>query len=549
MDTSDPKRASTGSEAFPLRAWRLAPVLVVLAAAAVPYAAAIHHGFVWDDHLIIRHIDNAAERGGLIGVLAAPFLPTPDVPNNYYRPVVYATYWFDRTLGGGLPQLAHLSNVLLHALVTLLVFVLTHRLLGDGVGALAAALLFATHPIHVENVAWVAGRTDILCALFLLGSALAWSRAVSLPPERGRRLHLALSGFLFVLACLSKELAIALPLLLVLLPSQDSGAPTEVRLRRRVLEPAWILTFLPAAVVVLLARQAVLYDELGHVGLQTQLRGSILVQEPLVAVSALIRMLRSLLVPWPHSAIITRSDVGIDAVTLMSIAALAAITAISVRAYPRAVAFAAAWIAAFALPSLLVPGGGVIVAAERYAYVPSVGAAVVLGALAASRGALRGVTPEVRRAAAGVVALGLAAASFGRVPVWASDATLSADMVKTSPETALAHQIRAEVLLGTSRLDEAITSYRRAASLDPQSAPLHHSLGRTLMRAGDAASAVSAFRRATYIEPDWAEPRVGLAVACATMGDWSCVEEQRRALIPYPEDLARLDRIIGRGGR
>jgi tetratricopeptide (TPR) repeat protein len=362
-------------------------------------------------------------------------------------------------------------------------------------------------------------------------------------------MHLALSGFLYVLACLSKELAIALPLLLILLPSQDAGAPAEVRPRRRIVEPAWVLTFMPAAVFVLLIRQAALSDELGHAGLLTQLRGSLLVQEPLVAVSALTRMLRSLLVPWPHSALITRSDVGFDAVTLVSVAALAALTAISFRAYPRAVAFAASWIAAFAVPSLLVPGGGVIVAAERYAYVPSVGAAMILGALAASRGALRGFAPNTRRAAAGVVTLGLAAAAFGRTPVWANDDTLSTDLVMTSPRAALAHQIRAEVLLGTSRLDQAITSYRRAASLDPRSAPLHHSLGRTLLRAGDAAGAVSAFKRAVDIEPDWAEPRVGLAVACATTGDWPCVEEQRRALVLYPEDLARLDRIIGRSGR
>jgi hypothetical protein len=323
MEVSGSNAGGNGSAATPVLVRRLAPMLVLLVAAAMPYAATLGHGFVWDDHLIISHVDRAAEDGGASGVLAAPFLPVPDVPNNYYRPVVYASYWLDRTLGGGLPRVAHLANVVLHALVSLLVFALARRLFGDNVGAFAAGLVFATHPVHVETVAWVAGRTDILCALFSLGAVLAWGHAISLPPSRRRWGQLASSGFLFALACFSKELSIALPLLLLLFPVPSAGVSAEVRPAWQDNKKAWFLTFLPAAVVVLLVRQAVLHDELGHVGLLTELWGTLLVQEPAVAAEALLRMLRSLLAPWPHNALLTRTDIGIDAVTLLSGAALA----------------------------------------------------------------------------------------------------------------------------------------------------------------------------------------------------------------------------------
>jgi Tfp pilus assembly protein PilF len=191
----------------------------------------------------------------------------------------------------------------------------------------------------------------------------------------------------------------------------------------------------------------------------------------------------------------------------------------------------------------------VVIAAERYAYMPSVGVAVLLGAVVAPRGALGGITAASRIAAVVVVAFGLGFASFGRSLVWANDATLSSEVARSSPRSPLAHQMRADVLLREGRLDEAIRSYERAASLDPRSSTVLRSLGRTLLRAGDPVSAARAFRRAIDAEPDWTAPRVDLAVACATTGDWACVEQQRSALRADPDDLARLDRILMRGRR
>jgi tetratricopeptide (TPR) repeat protein len=313
--------------------------------------------------------------------------------------------------------------------------------------------------------------------------------------------------------------------------------------------------------VVLLLRQAALLDELGQAGVLAQLRGALLVAEPEIAAGALLRTLRFLLLPWPHSALITRTEIRIDPLTIALCAALVALAAWVIARGARGTGLlAAAWIVAFTAPALLVPAEGVVVAAERYAYLPSIGAAILLGALAAAPGAGRGAQrtprperaarpePAVRIGAMAVVTVVFAAASSGRARVWKSDATLSADVVRSSPKAALAHHMRADALMAAGRVDEAILCFERAAGLDPRSAVLLRSLGRARMGARDPARAAEALRRAVELEPDWAAARLDLAVTCAVLGDWTCVRRERVALQPYPDEAAALERFLA-GGR
>lgn len=546
MEARSPADDDRETPASALNGQHVTLVVLVAIAAVVTYVGTLGHRYVWDDHLIASQLSRAASEGGLFKVLAAPFLPTADVPNNYYRPVVHATYWFDGTVGAGSPAVAHLSNVLWHAAASVLVFLFARRALGDAEGAFAGALLFAVHPVHVESVAWVAGRSDILCATFSIGAALTWGLTRNRPAARTHWPYRVLTGCLFALACFSKEQAIVLPLLLLVFPRSGGAAPSDRRRPWRGRLTAWAWTFIPPTILVLLVREAALHDELGHMGLLEQMRGTLLVREPATAIGALIHLLRSLVIPWPHDALITRTDVGIDPVTACSAAGLAVLAWASWRPSREATTLAVAWTAAFAIPSLLVPAAGVVVAAERYAYVPSVGVSILLGALAASRGPLRAMRPTWRIAAVTVLTIGLGTAAFARSTVWADDASLTADVEATSPETPLAHVMRAEVFSNQGRTIEAVRSYRRAAALDPGSAPTLRSLGVALLQAGDPRGAAEALRRAVDAEPDWAEPRMDLGVACAWVRDWACVDEQRAALRGQPAALDALDRIVER---
>lgn len=176
-------------------------VALLLALVLLVYANTLRNDFTMDDDLYI--LRNAQVKSPSVTGL---FKPTSY--NNVFRPVAFGSYALNWALGGANPFGYHFLDLLLHAAVTLLLYLLLRQLLEDlqqgTTIAWVAALIFAVHPIHTEAVASIAGRSELLAAGFLLG---AWL------------LHLfdrpVLAVFCFLLALLSKESAVAfVPLVL-----------------------------------------------------------------------------------------------------------------------------------------------------------------------------------------------------------------------------------------------------------------------------------------------------------------------------------------------
>ena len=136
-------------------------------------------GFVWDDIPCIK-TDPVREVSGLWQIWFSPGA----IENEYhYWPLVYTTFWLEHKLWGFDPTGYHIINVMLHLANTLLLWHLLRRLVVPGAWIVAA--VFAVHPLHVESVAWVIERKDVLSGLFYLGAALVWMRFVE-QPSRGR---------------------------------------------------------------------------------------------------------------------------------------------------------------------------------------------------------------------------------------------------------------------------------------------------------------------------------------------------------------------------
>lgn len=209
--------------------------LVVVTAAV--YANAVPNGFVWDDRYQVR--DNEAN-------LRWSELPrlfrldvgrssTPPYAANAYRPLVFASYILDRSIFGLRAWGFHLTNVLLHLVIVALGFLLVYHLTGNDWTALVAAGIIALHPGQNEAVGWISGRHDLLPALFSLGALLVhaatrWSLRAWLVP-------------LFLLAALlSKESAIALPLVLVVLDATFY--------RERLRDLRWLSVYLGVTLAV-----------------------------------------------------------------------------------------------------------------------------------------------------------------------------------------------------------------------------------------------------------------------------------------------------------
>ncbi len=124
----------------------------------------------------------------------------------YWRPAVTASYAFDWQIGGGSPAWFHATNLAYHAGVAALSFVLLRRWIGSSLAAFAAAVLFVVHPTKAESVAWIAGRTDVLCMIAILVATLGIARRLE-----GRRWGLLLEITGTLAAYLCKEQAIVLP--------------------------------------------------------------------------------------------------------------------------------------------------------------------------------------------------------------------------------------------------------------------------------------------------------------------------------------------------
>jgi tetratricopeptide (TPR) repeat protein len=206
--------------------WHAVVLAAVTLAAIFVYLNTLSGDFVWDDRKLIVDDPAITSWAHLTEIFSNDFFcrNEDEVPYGYYRPLTTTSYLLDYTIWGLRPFGYHLTNVLLHAACTATVALILLRL-GFGLSASGiAALLFAVHPIHTENVAWIAGRTDLL-AFFFTGVALLLHplgstrdtpiRDALLPRAAGasrarRRLLLAASVLAFALALLAKEMSVVL---------------------------------------------------------------------------------------------------------------------------------------------------------------------------------------------------------------------------------------------------------------------------------------------------------------------------------------------------
>src|SRR6185369_45216 len=129
---------------------------LAVAAAFLFYLPALRNGFVWDDPRVLEKLRAIHGVGDLL-------VMPPQIPRFYYRPLIFVSYLADRALGGEAPIWFHLSVIAIHAINCLLVFRLAARMFrGEVAIAAISATLFAVWPTHVESVAWMAGRSDVI---------------------------------------------------------------------------------------------------------------------------------------------------------------------------------------------------------------------------------------------------------------------------------------------------------------------------------------------------------------------------------------------------
>jgi len=523
--------------------WPLIPAVV----AALVFANTLSGDFALDDIPLVRDNPRIHSLSGLPSLFVQPYWPG-DAAAGLYRPLTTASFALNRALTGPGASGFHAGNVLLHGLVCFFAWYALRRA-GRYYGtALAGALLFAVHPLHTEAVANIAGRAELLAALFVLVAWLSHRRAFEAGPTAGGLRWSAAAGVAYLAALLSKEGAILAPLFFLfddLLRRRDGVPATTIA---RSPYPAYVVS----GFVALALRVAALGGFRGA-------ESAIFLDNPPAFAGTFERIGTALWVQvkflglfvFPARLSSDYSHDGIPMVESLSdprlwIGALWILTLVGMlivgwkRSRPLALGVAI-WILFF-LPSanLLFPSGTVM--AERLAYLPSLGASLILANRCAwlgsptasplrSFGRARQVTPVLLVA---VVVAALFARSWARNPQWADNRTLALHDVETLPRSAKLQAGAAIVLHGEGRRAEAEAAYRRALEIYPDYAQMHFNLGRLLLDAGDGAGAVEHLGQASRLSPSNPRPYKSLAPLLESLG------RRDEALAAY-EAGARLD--------
>lgn len=502
---TDALEAGAGASTVASRASRerraslgLAVLVGVIALGA--YANALSNGFVYDD--VPQVVENPWIRdlGNLPNAFATHVAGFRDNANaNYYRPLMHVAYSMTYAVVGAEPVGYHLVNVALHAVTSVLIFLLLLELArGRGLegrralyGAAFAASVFAVHPIHTEAVTWVAGVPDVLAGLFVTLSLYLYVRE----RRTGTRAAYVGSVVAFALALLSKEPAFGLLAVLVVF---DFAAG------RRALHPRSLLRYLPFAVIALtyLAVRTYALGDLSPVARHAELSG---VELALNAFALWPSYLGSLVVPIHLNAFHSFHPVHSAAELPVVVGILAAIGygaafVVAMRRSPT-VALALALIAVPLLPVHYIPAVGEATFSERYLYVPSIGYAVLV-ALAWWR-ASAWSRPRARIAAGGLVAV-LALYALGTVqrnPVWRNELSLWSDTVAKSPDAYVPRTQLGDALFVAGDLAGAIEHYEVAIALDATRPDAHNNLGMAYLRSGRHAEAIDRFLFVTELEP------------------------------------------------
>ncbi len=482
-----------------------------------------------------------------------------------YMPLTWLSYRLGHAVHGLDARAFLLTNVLLHAFSAWALLAIGERLLplcserlrarpalARG-AALAAALLWAVHPLRVEAVDWIAERRDVLCGAFLLASFWLWLRHV-----RGRRRAYWASVLLYAAALLSKSTPLAWPLVLLLLDAW----PLRRSVTRRTLAEK-----IPLAVVAALVAAAAWAGQtdtgaLADVSLPGRLvlgahGAALLAIKSVLPVGLCAHYLR----PIPF-------DAGDAAFLVPALLAVALTVVVFVRAR-RAPALAVAWCAALLL---LAPVSGLVpigshAFADRYTYL----AAIPLTLLVAGGGAAAlAARPRAAATIAAVAVLLLGLFAAGLATTWRSTDALFERVLREDPQNWFAHYMLgalaegrgdaaaarahyrdwvcltdapdAHTHLGALQLaagDDAagLASARRALALDPGNAMAHQLVGVYLVRNGDPGGAERAWRRALTADPALVVAHVNLATLLSRTGrETEAAGHVRVALAAEPQD-------------
>jgi len=487
------------------------------------YMPSLDNAFTnWDDNYYVT--ENA--------VVAHPTLQGLAIPlGGNYHPLTMASLAFNYYLSGPRPFSYHWLNLLLHVANTALVFLLVWRLSGRRLWTtVVTALFFGIHPMHVESVAWISERKDVLYALFYLLALLAYLRYLA----TRRVAWLALTWVVFVLSVASKPAAVVFPLTLLAIDylKRRSFRGWGVWLEKA---PFLVVSAAMGALTVMAQRAA------GAVAAPQQWT---FVQKVLFASYGTVMYVVKLFLPFRLSAIYpypTAEGAPLGAQYYVAFGVLAVLLPLVVFLFRRnrVVLFGLAFFFINIVLVLQFFSVGQAVMADRYTYLPYIGLFFALAWWLDERPGPRLVGVLVR-SVLGVLFVGLAVVSlvqtWRRCEVWQNSGTLWDDAIAKYPGQVVdAYNNRGYYYLAESRYPSALADFNEAIALNPKVARVWVNKGSVFAEQNQNDSAYVCFARAIELKPDYPEALSNRGGIRSRRGDLAgAVEDFSRAIELQP---------------
>jgi tetratricopeptide (TPR) repeat protein len=530
---------------------RVTNLLVCLGLVVVTWAVfgqTLTHDFVnFDDHVYVYEnplVTRGLTTEGIIGAF------THTHARNWH-PLTTLSHMLDCQLYGLNASGHHLTNVILHTISVLLLFLVLKQMTGAFWQSAFVAALFAIHPLHVESVAWIAERKDVLSAVFFMLTLAAYAHYARSPSA----LRYLLVALLFAFGLMSKPMLVTLPFVLLLLDywplGRIGGQKSEVgsRLPRLITEkiPLFALSALSCIATLLTQRQGP--NAIDQLPFLWRLNNSFVSY-----VTYIWQMLwpTRLAMFYPHP----NNRLPLVEVTV-AIALLVGISLLVIYMRRTKPYLVTGW---FWYLGMLVPVIGLVQVgeqahADRYTYLPQIGLYIIIAWTVGDlllESALR-----VRRALIGVIAaiaiLTLGVRAFGQASYWKNSETLWNHTLAVTGENDVAHNNLGFLFLRRGELDKAISEFQAALNIRSKSTETHYSLGAALIQSnlGNAFArkqlwdeAINHLQEAVRLRPDYADAYFNLGSVLFQQGRLDqAIAQWQKALAIRPTDAEAHRRV------
>lgn len=440
-----------------------------------------------------------------------------------WHPLTWISHMLDCQFYGLNAGGHHVTSVLLHTAAAILLFLVLRQMTGYLWRSAFVAAVFAVHPLHVESVAWISERKDVLSGVFFMLTLGAYAHYARRPWSPARY---GLVVLLFALGLMSKPMLVTVPLVLMLLDywplnrlRADSATQPVLRLgnwlvpKRLVLEKLPLLGLAAASCVVTYFAQTEAITSFVQISL------------PLRAGNALVSYVTYMSqMFWPSGLAVyyplTANGVSPSEVISASILLLSISTAVFIlrKGHPHLLV-GWLWYLIMLIPVIGILQVGSQAHADRYTYLPQIGLYLILVWGVADLCA----TWRHRRLVLGSLSAVLLAAMIfcarTQASYWRNSESLWTHALACTSENAFAHNNLGFVLFQNGDINDAITHYQEALQINPNMKEALNNLGNVMLQKGDLDGAIVYYQQALQINPDYAEANNNLGYALFQKGD------------------------------